>query len=228
MNVGPNIAAVGALVGVPTRAAMLWALAGGQALPASELAYRAYLSPQTASSHLAKMVDGGLLVVERCGRHRYYRMANAEVSQIVEQLMALAPAPRVRGRPDMERNNPLRRARSCYGHLAGRLGVLLTASLSEQGLVQLAKQDYLLTRAGEAWFLDFGIDPAVLKKQRRMFARRCIDWSERLPHLGGALGDAFATRLFELKWIKRAKRGRAVLVTNRGGPALKKMFGVTL
>lgn len=228
MDAQPDIAAIAALVGVPTRAAMLWALADGQALPASELAFRAYLSPQTASSHLNKMVDGGLLSVEHCGRHRYYKMANAEVSQIIEHLMALAPPMKLRGRADQTKVDPLHSARTCYGHLAGRLGVTLAEGLSEQGLIRLEGQDYRVTRPGERWFTDFGLDLEALTKQRRMFARRCIDWSERVPHLGGALGDALAAHLFDLKWIRRAKRGRAVRVTEAGRQELKKMLRVSV
>lgn len=132
MKAAPDIATIGALVSVSTRAAMLWALADEQALPASELTFRAYVSPQTASAHLAKMVEGGLRRVERCGRHRYYRMANAEAAQIVEHLMALAPPVKLRACPDQARVEPLRAARTCCGHLAGRLGIALAGSLSQK------------------------------------------------------------------------------------------------
>lgn len=220
------MATVGALVGVPSRTAMLSALADGQALPAGELAFRAYLSPQTASAHLGKLVEGGLLRVERCGRHRYYRMANAEAAQIVVHLMALAPPVKLRARPDQTKVDPLRAARTCYGHLAGRLGVALAESLSRENLIRLEKCDYRVTRRGEAWFADFGLDLAALRKQRRSFAHRCIDWSERVPHIGGALGDAFAARLFELDWIRRSRRKRAVHVTKPGQRALKKLLDV--
>ncbi|MGH8773497.1 MAG: ArsR/SmtB family transcription factor, partial [Burkholderiales bacterium] len=217
----PHLASIGALIGVPTRAAMLLALADGQALPASELAYRAYLSPQTASTHLTKMVEGGLLSVERFGRHRYYKMANADVAQIVEHLMALAPPEKLRGRADRARVDPLRESRLCYGHLAGRLGVAMAEGLKGRRLVRLEGQDYRVTRNGESWFVEFGIDLARLRRQRQVFARRCIDWSERVPHIGGALGSALASRMFELKWIRRTKRPREVVLTDAGRRGLR-------
>ena len=226
MKAAPDIATIGTLVSVPTHAAMLCVLADGQALPASELAFRAYLSPQTASAYLARMVEGGPLRVERCGRHRYYRMSNAEVAQIVEQLMALAPPVRLRAPPDQAKVDPLRAARTCYGHLAGQLGVAVAESLSQKGLIRLENQDYGVTRPGESWFAAFGIDLAALGKQRRTFAHRCIDWSERVPHIGGALGGAFATRLLELDWIRHAQHSRAIRVTEPGRLALKKLLNV--
>jgi DNA-binding transcriptional ArsR family regulator len=221
MQAEPNIAAVGALVGVPSRAAMLLALASGEALPASELAYRARLSPQTASSHLAKLVEGGLLRVERCGRHRYYCMANAEVSQIIEGMMALAQPVALRSRPDRDRLKELCAGRSCYNHLAGELGVAIATALVSRRLIRLKEKDYEVTRAGRRWFADFGIDIGDLKRQRRLFARRCIDWSERKPHIGGALGDALTTQLFARKWIRRGKKARSVHLTERGRRELK-------
>lgn len=226
MNVVPDLAAIGALVSVPPRAAMLSALADGQALPAGELAFRAYVSPQTASADLGKMVEGGLLRVERCGRHRYYRLAHAEVAQIIEHLLALAPPVKLRARADQAKVDPLRAARTCYGHLAGRLGVTLAEALNQKGLIRLTGQDYRVTRAGASWFADFGIDLAALRKQRRTLAHRCIDWSERVPHVGGALGDAFTTQLFELGWVRRAQPRRAVRVTEPGRRALKKLLDV--
>lgn len=228
MDTDPDIAAIGALLGVPARAAMLCALADGEALPAGELAYRAFVSPQTASTHLAKMVAGGLLSVERCGRHRYYRMATAEAAQVVEQIMTLAPPAKRRVRAGHALDVPLRAARTCYGHLAGRLGVAVAEALSVRGVVQLAGQDYQVTSCGERWFSDFGIELETLGRQRRMFARRCIDWSERRPHIGGALGDALSERLFELVWIRRAKGSRAVYLTDHGKRQLQTTLGVSV
>lgn len=227
MNVIPDIATIDALMRAPARAALLWALADGQSLPASELAYRAYVSPQTASAHLARLVDGGLLRVEQCGRHRYYGMANAEVVQAVEQLIALAPPVKLRARKDQAEVDPLRAARTCYGHLAGRLGVAVTEALVQKGLIRLDEQAYQVTGPGEAWFADFGIDLVSLRKQRRAFAHRCIDWSERVPHMGGALGDTVTTRLFQLDWVRRSQRRRAVQVTESGRQALKKFLDLS-
>lgn len=126
------------------------------------------------------------------------------MTQIVEHLMALALPAGLRGRPDRAQVDPLHTARTCYGHLAGRLGVVLAEGLCTRKLIRLEDQDYRVTRLGERWSADFDLDLEALKKRQRMFARRCIDWSERVPHLGGALGDALAARLFELEWIRRA------------------------
>lgn len=220
MDAKPDIALIGSMVGVPSRAAMLWALAGGQALPASELAWRAQLSPQTASNHLAKLVRAGLLQVQAHGRHRYYAMADAEVSQIIEHMMALAP-PALRQRPDQARVDKLRSARTCYGHLAGRLGVAVTTALADRHLIEPADRDYVVTPAGERWFADLGIDLPALQARRRTFARRCLDWSERVPHLGGALGESLAERLFEEDWLRRSRNSRAVQVTATGRRELR-------
>ncbi|TAM89192.1 MAG: transcriptional regulator [Candidimonas sp.] len=228
MNAEPDISTIGALVGVPARTAMLQALADGRALPASELAWRAYVSPQTASAHLAKMVAGGLLKVERCGRHRYYAIANQDVAQIIEHMMVLAPPARMRDRHDHAQVDPLREGRTCYGHLAGRMGVALVGGLCESGFLRLEGDAYRVTRGGRLWFADLGVDLQALEKMRRSFARRCIDWSERVPHLGGALGDALTARLFEADWLRRAPRGRAVRVTERGRQHLRTMLGVRL
>ncbi|MBU2803968.1 helix-turn-helix transcriptional regulator [Acidithiobacillus ferridurans] len=215
-----------ALLGVPARASMAWALVGGDALPASELAYRAGVTPQTASHHLARMVDGGLLAVERCLRYRYYRLASPAVAEILESLMALSGPPILKNRPDRAAVDPLRQARSCYDHLAGNLAVALADTLQRNGWINLQERDYQVTEVGEHGFAAFGLDLPALRHQQRLFARRCIDWSERRPHIGGALGAALMTRFQESGWIRRNPGDRKIWVSSAGQQGLWKTFGI--
>lgn len=229
MNANLDIAPIGALIGAPARAAMLVALMDGRLLPAGELAFQAYVSPQAASAHLCKLVEGGLLEVEVCGRHRYYRLANAEVGQVIESMMTFAAPVPLRPLPEREGLKQLRFARSCYDHLAGKLGIMFTHALVDHGLLEEnPEQDFTLTAAGENWFQEIGIDLHTLKRQRRAFARRCLDWSERRYHLGGALGSATMAWMFELGWITRIRKSRALRVTEVGRRELLRKFDLRI
>jgi DNA-binding transcriptional ArsR family regulator len=224
MDAEPSIAGIGALLGSPARTAMLSALMDGRALTATELAYHARITPQTASSHLAKLTDARLLVVARQGRHRYYSLASPRIAEVLEPLttiVAHAPVPHRKPSKELLR---LRDARLCYDHLAGRLGVALADALQDSGCLAQADRDFTLTRAGEKLFDQLAIDLEAVRRQRRLFARACIDWSERRPHLGGALGAALAGRLLELKWIRREPRGRRVTMTESGAAELQKLM----
>lgn len=214
------------LLGVPARLSMAWALVGGDALPASELAYRAGVTPQTASHHLARMVSGGLLEVERCLRYRYYRLASPAVAEMLENLLALSGPPVLRNRPDHIAVEPLRRARSCYDHLAGSLAVALADSLERKGWIHLHDRDYQVTEVGERGFTAFGLNLLALHNKQRLFARRCIDWSERRPHIGGSLGAALMTHFLASGWIKKNRGDRKVWVTTAGRRELWETFGV--
>lgn len=218
----PDLATIAALIGDPTRAAILSALLGGQALPATELADRAHITPQTTSAHLAKLVEGGLLGVTQTGRHRYYRLKNADVARALEALAVIAPPPQVVSRYQPSDSQALRFARTCYDHLAGKLGVAITQSLLEKRFLTLDDQTYHVTEQGTAWFAAWNIDPQHLHKGRRAFARTCLDWSERRDHLAGALGAALATAFFERGWIERLPDTRAVQLTETGRAGLLK------
>ncbi|MHB8249722.1 MAG: ArsR/SmtB family transcription factor [Acidithiobacillus sp.] len=217
-----------ALLGVPARAAMAWALIGGDALPASELAYRAGVTPQTASHHLARMVDGGLLAVERCLRYRYYRLASPAVAEILESLMALSGPPILKNRPDRAAVDPLRQARSCYDHLAGSLAVALADTLQRNGWINLQERDYQVTEIGEQGFKDFELDLPSIRHQKRLFARRCIDWSERRPHIGGALGAGLMARFHALGWIRKKAGDRKIWISSTGQRGFWDTFGLDL
>jgi DNA-binding transcriptional ArsR family regulator len=228
MTNAPYIAEIAALAGDPARANMLSALMDGGRSSAGELAYAAHVSPQTASAHLAKLVAAGLLADERQGRNRYFRLASPAVARMLEQIMAVAVARAPRYRPAWMRDEALRSARTCYDHLAGRLGVALADSLAGNGHVVLDEDGGEITEAGARFLGDLGLDLAGAAGRRRRFCRPCIDWSERRPHLGGAVGAALAQRCFVLGWIERVKDSRAVAITLPGRDGFLSNFGVEI
>jgi DNA-binding transcriptional ArsR family regulator len=218
-----DISTPAALIGDPTRATILTALADGTALPASELAQRAGISRSTASVQLAKLVDGRLLEVERSGRHRYYRLADASIAAAIEALAVIAPHRPARSLGQARAGSELQAARTCYDHLAGALGVGLLASLQRRRLVTA---DLEVTPRGRARFAELGIDLDEVARARRPLTRACLDWTERRHHLAGALGAALATRFFELGWIERRPTSRAVRVTSQGRRAFERELAV--
>jgi len=217
-----------ALLAVPTRMAMLFALMDGSALPASELAYRAGVSPQTASHHLALLIEAHLLVVERCLRYRYYRIASPAVVEAIESLLAISGQPALKERADHSQLEHLRLARTCYDHLAGRIAVSLADALQKKDWIVLEGRDFQVTERGESAFNKLGMDLPMLRKQQRLFARRCIDWSERRPHLGGALGAALLARFQEMDWVRKKTGDRQVHISSKGQQELWKRFGIDL
>ncbi|MED4572661.1 ArsR/SmtB family transcription factor [Brevibacillus agri] len=226
MNTSPNIEEIASLIGEPSRVSMLVSLMGGKALPASELARLAKITPQTASTHLAKLVEGGLLQSESHGRHRYYRLASPEVAHAMEALLTIAnPAP-VRSLRESDQLRVLRYARTCYDHLAGEVGVALTQKMIELRLLEASGQDFVLNEAGKVKLQSLGVEVDARPKSRRRFARQCLDWSERRHHLAGSLGASLTNRLFELGWIERIPGGRAVRVTPDGAAGFLAEFGL--
>lgn len=227
MSHGPNIAEVAALVGDPARANMLVALMDGRALTAKELAFAAGVSPQTTSGHLAKLADAHLLTCIRQGRHRYYRVASPLVARMLESitLVTAIEAP-PRHRPSSLRDDALRLARTCYDHLAGRLGVAIADALIARGAVVLSEDGGEVTREGAAFLEDcLALELAEIPR-RRAFCRPCLDWSERRVHLAGALGAALAERCFALGWIDRIRDSRAVAITSCGRDAFRESFRI--
>ena len=206
MNGGPDLALVAALVGDATRANVLAALLDGRALTASELAYFAHVSPQTASGHLAKLVDGKLLTVLRQGRNRYYRLATPRVGQMLDGIMA----------------------RTCYDHFAGKLGVDLADNLIQRGYLVLTPEAGEVTERGAAFLDDFGVDLAALRVKRRTLCKPCLDWTERRLHIGGTVGAALAKRCFDLGWFTRSRDSRALAITPAGRHGLGDVFGLSL
>jgi DNA-binding transcriptional ArsR family regulator len=225
MDKGPNIAQVASLVGDPARANMLAALLDGKALTASELAYVAGVPPQTASGHLAKLSDAKLLALEKQGRHRYFRLASALVGQMLEGLMAVAETGPARHRPHWQGGDALRGARTCYDHLAGRLAVSIADTLIARGHVILDGDGGNVTEAGRTFLESAGIDLATASK-RRVFCRPCLDWSERRPHLAGALGAAICRHTLAQGWLIPISDSRALEITAKGRQSLFETFGI--
>lgn len=224
MKEGPDIAALAGLIGDPARANMLAALMGGRALTATELAAEAGVTPQTASAHLKKLAEGGLLAPRKQGRHRYYALAGAEVSGVLEGLMGLAAGQgRLRARPG-PRDPALRRARVCYDHLAGEMGVVMFDSLRAAGRLAGDDANVTVTAAGRAFLSEFGVDLAPLEARRRPLCRACLDWSMRRTHLAGALGAALLTRIHDLGWARRVEGARIIAFTPKGEAAFARAF----
>jgi DNA-binding transcriptional ArsR family regulator len=221
-----DLATVAALMGDAKRASMLLALLGGEELAAHELAARADATSSLASAHLAKLMDGGLLLAERRGRNRYYRLADRRIAEAIEALLTIAPQRRARGLRESSRGEAIRHARTCYDHLAGELGVALTDSLEHQRLIGSHDDGFPLTPVGQERLSALGIDVAALRHRPRVLTRPCLDWTERRPHLAGSLGAALATRLLELNWVRRRTDTRAVIVTEAGRHRLRAELGV--
>jgi DNA-binding transcriptional ArsR family regulator len=233
-----NVAQIAGLIGEPSRAAVLMALIDGRALAASTLAEEAGVARSTISGHLGRLTDAGLVHVEASGRHRYYRLAGAEVAETLESLARLAPPKPVRSLRQATRAHALRRARSCYDHLAGRLGVALTDALLERGDLVAERSSsratdpilgpgrahaFHLTDSGAQHLAELGV--SIEAENRRPLIRYCVDWSEQRPHLGGALGAGMFEMLLGREWLTRGN-GRAILTTPAGDAALLDQFGI--
>jgi len=224
MKHGPDIARIAILIGDPARANIMTALADGVALTASELAAEAGVTKQTASAHLAKLLDARLIEVEAQGRHRYFRLNGEDVGELLESLMGVAAvraAPRVRTGP---KEPALRYARVCYNHLAGELGVGLFDAMRANRWLALDEGDVAVTKTGRTFYEGFGIEIDELNTQRRPLCRTCLDWSVRRSHLAGALGQALLDRIFERGWAKRVKGTRIVEFSRSGERAFKTHF----
>lgn len=242
-----DIAALGAVLAEPARARILLALGDGRALPASVLAAEAGVAPSTASTHLARLLDANLLTVRPQGRHRYYALAGPHVAELIETLARLAPSAPVRSLRDGTRAHTLRQARTCYDHLAGRLGVELFGALIDQALVTggngrhvhaQAHHDrlsgpgrdlhYRLTDAGHRRLSTLGVQLPAPDAAGELGLRYCVDWTEQAHHLSGAVGRALTSRLFELGWLQRLPRTRGVRLNDSGEHGLREHFALSL
>lgn len=226
-----DFAATASLLAEPSRAVMLLRLLDGRALPAGQLAAAANVSPQTASGHLAKLAEAQLIAAEQQGRHRYYRLASTEVADALEAVLVLLPGVRHRREPSTApQMGTIAYARTCYSHLAGWLGIRVVDALQSKGfLLPGTNRTFVITDAGLAWFLMLGIRiPSRSTHATSRYARQCLDWTERRPHLAGALGVALYRQLLHLKWLAIIPGTRAVRVTLRGQQELWNQLGISL
>lgn len=228
MTDGPYIAETASLIGDPARANMLSALLGGRAMTASELGLLAGVAPSTASGHLGKLVEGKLISVSSTGRHRYFQLRSPTVASALEQLMALAADGPRRHRPPSRCDEAIARARTCYDHLAGKLGVAIADAMAAREQIVLSEEGGIVTDSGRAFLTDLGVNLEPRKGSRRAPCRACLDWSERRWHIGGLLGAAIASLAFELGWIERQPQGRAISITPVGERAFEDNFGLRL
>ncbi|MEQ4304052.1 winged helix-turn-helix domain-containing protein [Plantactinospora sp. B6F1] len=224
-----NLASLAGLLADETRAAICLALLDGRAWTAGELAAHTRVAPSTATGHLHRLVDGGLLVQRRQGRHRYVQLADPSVAHLLESLVAgldLRPAP-PRGLRAATASAALRRGRTCYDHLAGRLGVAVTDAMTGAGLLD-QRGGFALTPAGLGWLTEtLGVRPAALRSGNRPLARGCLDWTERRQHLAGSAGARLCETFLGNGWIARIGSGRAVRPTPSGRAALRDLLGLT-
>lgn len=224
-----DIPRIAGLLADPARAKILWTLIDGTTRPAGELAYAANISAQSASTHLAKLVAGGLIEAEAQGRHRYFRLASAEVAGVIEGLASLSAdiRPRAPRPPLPARSVPPQflHARTCYGHLAGEMAVKVLEVMLKARWLSPDGRDYEVTALGAGKLGALGIDVAAVRQPRRVLARACVDLTQRRPHLGGTLGEALLERYVERGWVQRHRRSRVVTITPRGQENFRRVFG---
>lgn len=217
-----------ALIGDATRAAIMWTLLDGRAFTATELSIAANTSPQNISMHLGKLLDADLLCVEKQGRHKYYRFSSKEVAYVVEAMANLIPKSVISSKKKTEKYPPIKYCRTCYDHLAGKIGVALTDSLLEQKIIIEGNNTFVISSEGEKWFSDFGINIEEARKQKRIFLKPCLDWSERRNHIAGSVGTLLLNKMLEQDWIRRTADSRAVIITGKGEKELLKYFKIVV
>ena len=214
------------LIGDATRASILWNLLDGKAFTATELAIAVETSAQNISMHLGKLLDADLISVEKQGRHKYYRFSNKEVAYAVEAMANLIPKPKISAKKKTENYPPIKYCRTCYDHLAGKIGVALAESLLQQKIIIEKNNTFEITSEGEKWFSDFGVNIGEAKKQKRIFLKPCLDWSERRYHIAGSVGTLLLNKMLEQDWIRRTANSRVILITGKGEKEMLKSFKI--
>lgn len=216
------------LIGEPARAAMLWKILDGGKHTATELAIAADVTAQNASMHLAKLVQAGLLSVTKSGRLRYYQISNPNVAYVIESIANLVPKDTVMPPDDVSNSSRIKYCRTCYDHLAGKVGVAITDRLLAKKIIDANPGSFTVTRSGVKWFDQLNISVSELQTGKRVLARKCLDWSERRPHLAGAIGAAMADKFFELKWLQQGRNSRIVSITPLGQKKINELLGLVI
>lgn len=220
--------ATASLLCEPSRARILWNLLDGRAYTATELACVSDLSASSVSNHLSRLLKGEIVKVDIQGKHRYYSFANDEVAYVVESLANLAREKGVCGPEKPLAKDDVKYCRSCYDHLAGKVGVQIADGLLSRGLIRLRNKNFIITEKGDTFFRDFGLDIQTLQKQRRFFAKACLDWSERKYHLAGSLGAALFNEMLRKDWLRRTKDSRVIVITSLGQREVRNTMGVEI
>ncbi|NPC93009.1 helix-turn-helix transcriptional regulator [Bacillus sp. WMMC1349] len=223
-----NVSEVALFIRSKSRAQILTYLLDGKAYPTSELAHVAKIKPKTATYHLSKMKEEGILSIEKHGKHSYYRLSNSEISQILESLLVITPQEKIMPFRQPSQSSEFGCARTCYDHLAGKLGVAITNSLLDKGYLIKNEMHFHITKTGQSFFTKFGINVNEIKQKKRIFAKACLDWTEREHHLAGSLGNALLEKLLQLNWIQRVSRSRAIKVTPNGKKELEQIFSIDI
>lgn len=225
----PDLARFAALLADGTRASFCLSLLDGRAWTAGELARSAGVAPSTATEHINQLITGGVLAERRQGRHRYVQLADARTAELIETIAAHAPTSTAR--PSSLRSatlaSALAQGRTCYDHLAGRLGVRITTAMVDRGLLG-TEHGFTVTPAGTRWMSGLGIDLDTVRRARRPFVRECLDWTERLSHVAGGVGAAVCRAFFDAGWVTRTGSGRAVKLTPPGQAALGEHLGLII
>ncbi|MEP6948025.1 MAG: helix-turn-helix transcriptional regulator [Ginsengibacter sp.] len=218
---------IAALIGDPTRATIMWTLLDGKAFTATELAITADTSPQNMSMHLSKLVRYGLLCVESQGRHKYYKFSGKEIAYAIEAMANLITHSSFTKNPGIENTSPIKYCRTCYDHLAGKVGVLITDSLLQQRILVSSNSSFEVSNKGQKWFSGLDIHIDDLKQQRRFFVRPCLDWSERRHHIAGSLAASLLDKMLASDWLRKTKDSRAVIITGHGQKKLYEYFKIS-
>lgn len=219
---------IASLLGDKSRAIMLWNLLDGRAYTVTELADCSGVSLQSASNHLAKLLQKNILTVEKQGRHRYYRFSSPEVAQVIESMASLLSLQKDYKKVKKLKATAFTYARTCYKHLAGEVGVKITEALISQEIIAPLDKQYVVTNKGKQWFLNLGINTEEIQNVKRSFAHQCLDWSERKHHIAGVLGDAFLEMMLTNDWFRKHKNTRELVLTSKGSFQLKKLLKIDL
>ena len=225
MDAARTVEGLAALLASPPRRRILEVLLDGHPRSATELAIISRVAFNTASTHLSRLVEAGFVSFERSGRHRFYRIAEPRISDVIETMYESLPDPQ---EPPARLLTEIEAARTCYDHLAGRLGSSLTYAMISRGYLTPHEKEFLLSEEGQSFCLRLGIDLRAVRRQRRMFARRCLDWTDKRDHLGGALGAALTKNYFAMEWLRPGSRPRLVEVTPQGVRAFQNHLGLAL